>query len=456
MSGVFNVLGAGTRGMLGSQLSASMTAQNAANVATEGYARRAPTDTLEGALLGRAHYQRVIDPFLERRMLGALSTHGEASAAHRALAHLDTAFAEGEASLGSALDTFLASTKNLSSRPNDTATRDELLASAAALAQSFADTATQLSAARSDINGRITHAVDEVNQRLKHIGALGAQIAQAEIHGQEASDLRDQRDLLLREVAERVPITVLEGERGALTVTLAGSQALVSPDGRVNELSVRADANGDVRIYKTAAGEAVDVTRLVSSGSIGGHIKARDGALTDAQNRLDQLAFDVANAYNAVHSAGVGLDGASGRNLFEPPAEVAGAARNMRLSEDVAGHPERIAAALDPASLPSDNRNALSLSDLSSAGFALGGMTVTEALASLVGSSGMAVQSAARAEAFASGALSQVQALHDSVSGVSSDEEMVALMRYQRAYEASLKVIQVADEMLGELMNLKR
>jgi flagellar hook-associated protein 1 FlgK len=68
----------------------------------------------------------------------------------------------------------------------------------------------------------------------------------------------------------------------------------------------------------------------------------------------------------------------------------------------------------------------------------------------------MAVQTANQAETFASGALEQVSALRDSVSGVSSDEEMVAMMRYQRTYEASLQIIKVADEMMGELLNLRR
>jgi len=51
--------------------------------------------------------------------------------------------------------------------------------------------------------------------------------------------------------------------------------------------------------------------------------------------------------------------------------------------------------------------------------------------------------------------MTQIQSLHDNVSSVSSDEEMVHMMAYQRSYQASLKVVQTADEMLGELMNLR-
>jgi flagellar hook-associated protein 1 FlgK len=44
--------------------------------------------------------------------------------------------------------------------------------------------------------------------------------------------------------------------------------------------------------------------------------------------------------------------------------------------------------------------------------------------------------------------------LRESASGVSLDEEMVNLSRYQRAYEASLRVLRTADEMLAELVNM--
>ena len=236
---------------------------------------------------------------------------------------------------------------------------------------------------------------------------------------------------------------------------LGGSHQLVSADGKVSELSTVVGDDGGMRIEKIAAGARTDVTNLVNGGSIGGAIKARQGALTQAQTRLDQLAYDIAQKYNEVHAQGYGLDGETGRNLFVQLDGPSGAAEQLAVSSDVAGSPEKIAAATQGDMLPSDNRNSLALAALSSTPFANGGMTVTEALASLVGFAGSAVQSASQAETFATGALEQVQALHDNVAGVSTDEEMIAMMKYQRAYEASLKVIQVADQMLSDLLNIR-
>jgi flagellar hook-associated protein 1 FlgK len=50
--------------------------------------------------------------------------------------------------------------------------------------------------------------------------------------------------------------------------------------------------------------------------------------------------------------------------------------------------------------------------------------------------------------------LAQVKSLRDSVSATNSDDEMVSLMSYQRAYEASLRVVAAADEMLQQLVQL--
>lgn len=452
---LLGLLSTGAVGMATGQAGTQVAANNLANVGTEGYTRQQASLRPELGINDSGSTRRVVDTFVERRLLSARSASGEASAETLALASLDTIFAEGDGSVGSAIDNFQASLQQLSSRPNDMAVREKVLGDAGNVASAFQNAAAGLSQARSDANNRISGAVDEVNQRLRQISALTGQIGKTEIGGAEVGALRDQRDVLVREVAERVPVSVVEQANGSFSLLLGGSQTLVSPDGKVSELSV-ADANGDVRVTKMAAGQAIDVSNLLTSGSIGGQIKARDGALNDMQQKLDQLAYDFQQSYNQVHSAGVGLDGSTGKNLFAPLASAQGAASMLTVSADVAGQPASLAAAADASALPSDNRNALDLSGLTATRLTLSGMTVTEALASLTGAAGMAVQNAQHAESFATGALEQVQSVRDGVSGVSSDEEMTMMMRYQRAYEASLQVIQVADQMMGELLNLRR
>jgi len=51
---------------------------------------------------------------------------------------------------------------------------------------------------------------------------------------------------------------------------------------------------------------------MIKSGRIGGTIAAADGALAAAKTQLDQLASDVATAYNTQHALGYGADGVNG------------------------------------------------------------------------------------------------------------------------------------------------
>lgn len=451
---LLNLLNIGSIGASAGQAGVNVAASNLSNVATEGYNRRSAAIRPELGLT-QSSQRRIVEPYVERRLLNAQSSAGEAEAEGLTLQTLDIVFTDGAGSMGSALDAFQASMQELASRPNDMAVREQVLGNANNVATAFQNASAGLDQAHLDANERIRGGVDEVNQRLRQVGALSAQINKAEITGNEASDLRDRRDVLVREISERVPVTVVEQGSTGYSLTLNGSQSLVSPEGKVSELTVT-DVSGDARITKMAAGVAVDVTGLVTSGTVGGSIKARDGALKEMRTKVDQLAFDFVNGYNQVHAAGVGLDSGTGRNVFVPPTGVAGAARNLTVSADVSGQPEKLAAATDVGSLPSDNRNALALSNLSSNRFATGGMTVSESLASMTARAGMAVQNANHAESFSKGALDQVMSLRDNMSGVNSDEEMVSMMRYQQAYSASLQVISVADQMLGELMNLRR
>jgi flagellar hook-associated protein 1 FlgK len=454
-----SLLGLLNTGLIGThvgQAGTSVAANNLTNVGTEGYTRKQASVRPEVSGASQDTGKRVVEPFVERRLLSARSASGEASAEALTLQPLDTIFADGEGTLGNAIDNFQASMQELSSRPSDMSVREQVLARAGQVAFAFKNVSAGLKQARSDANQRISGAVDEVNQRLRQIASLGGQINKAEASGNEAGDLRDRRDVLVREIAERVPVSVIEQDNGAsFSLMLAGSQQLVSPDGKVNELSVT-DSSGDLRVTKISAGQPIDVTSLFTTGSIGGQLKARDGALKTLQNKVDQLAYDFQSQYNQVQQNGYALDGSPGVALFEPLTSVSGAATNIELSSAIQGQPELIAAASDPALLPSDNGNALAFTQLTVAPIALGGMTVTEALASLTGSAGMAVQTANQSEQFASGALEQVSALRESVSGVSSDEEMVSMMKYQRTYEASLQIIQVADQMMQSLLDLRR
>ncbi|NOY92584.1 MAG: flagellar hook-associated protein FlgK [Deltaproteobacteria bacterium] len=461
---LFGILGVGANGMTAQGYASGVASNNASNVNTVGYSRRmAQLEPIEGppgfGLGARANGQRrVIDQFLERRVLGGSSSSGEADARASALSILDATFSDAAGNLGDAMDALTTALGDLSSYPAEPGARVTVLARAEQMAQAFNRAGDDLATARADVNERIAKQVGQVNSQIEQIADLGRKISKAEVSGQEASDLRDKRDQLVRQVANFVPVKVIPEENGQISLLLAGSLPLVSPDGTAHPLTTVTDAtSGDMLIQQVVAGAPRDIGSLITSGSIGGLIAARDGGLTTARDSLDQLAFDTAAGYNTAHNAGFGLDGVGARNLFTPVATVPGAAQNFSLSVDVAGNADALAAAGDAAAMPGDNIGALALLAVADQDLALGGTaTLGEGFAALLATSGSDVQSALVDQDQAEAVRAQLDSLRESVSGVSTDEEMVSLMRFQRGYQASLKVVQTANEMLGELMNLKR
>lgn len=457
-----NLLNIGASGLAAAQHGTAVTSHNLANAATEGFSRRSVgieaiplqhgggARALEGA--------RVRDAFLDKRSLSAGAQSGDANGRVQTLRVIDDIFADGAGDIGASLDAFESALSDFAAAPADAGARQALLSKATQLAGAFNQAGGALADARGAANSSIAADVATVNRTVAQLGELTHEIALARANGQESADLMDQRDRLVRDLSKTIPVTTVEDSKGNLSVMLSGSYALVDASGQTHQLSANLDpGSGDVHIYRQVSGVNEDVTRFIQGGTIGGTIAARDGALRTAQNGLDQLAFDVAQSYNAAHTQGVGLDGQGGRNLFSPLADVAGASTNFALSSDVAGNPNALAAASDTGSLPGDNRAALLLVGLSEQRIASGGAeTAQSSFASIVAGGASALRSAFDRQSQADAVLTQVDAMRESAQGVSSDDEMISLMRYQRAYQASLRVIETADQMMQQLLSLGR
>ena len=453
-----HTLNIGANGLNVAALGNTVSAHNATNAETEGYSRQQVVQKARPIHLGGGVFndqpQRAVDAFVDRRLAVAHSLDGEASARSDILAALDRIFTNDEGAIGPALDDFESAVATFSEGPAEPASRVALLSAAERLARSFHSSASALDEARREADEGIAREVEQINMLVEEISEVSRSIQEAVTSRQDPASLQDQRDTLIREVATRVPVSVLPDGQDGITLMLGSSRILASTGVEPRKLTTFVDANGDISVITDDALQE-DFTSLITSGSIHGYLDARNGAIADAQDSLDELAYDIATAYNDVHVTGFGMDGSSGRNLFEPQVAAADAAMNMAVSADVAGFPEYLAGA-QVAGLSGDNRVALLMTELAGSNIASGGTaTSTRAYAQLMGEAGTTVRAALGQVDHATLSLQQAQSVRAAISGVSTDEEMINLMRYQRAYQASLRVIETADSMLGELMNLR-
>ncbi len=130
------------------------------------------------------------------------------------------------------------------------------------------------------------------------------------------------------------------------------------------------------------------------------------------------------------------------------------AARTVAVNP-VLENPVKIAAADNPLELPGNNGTALGIAQLQhQLIMASGNSTFNEFYSSLVGRIGSLAQTAASNSEHAAMVTSQLQLKQESVSGVSIDEEMTNLIRFQQAYQASAKIISQVDELMDAVLKM--
>ena len=430
----------------------TVTGQNITNVNTPGYVRR-------GVLMQPRQYGGVNVTGISRsfqrtshsRLVEEHGRHGAAQLRASALATVESIVAPGAPTIGDRVNSFFQSLDTLSGAPADTTARLDVLQRSTALAQQISGTASDLSLQRSDLFTQATGITTEVNDRLTRIASLNLAIAQATGEGDAATDLRDTRDQLVLEVGDRLGARAVEDAKGQVTLFAAGT-ALVE-GGHAATLSVSLDpANNLLFQAQQTGGAATNVTSFVTQGSLGGLREVRDTDIVQVQTNLDQFAFDLATAVNGVHSAGFGLDGVTGRPLFTTSATAVGAARALTVNAAVAGQPDRIAAATLASDLPGGNGTALLLANLASRPLGATTLPPADRYGALSGDVGTRVAVAQSDLQLREDTVLQAANLHESSSGVSLDEEMINLSKFQRAFEASTRVLRTADELLDTLI----
>lgn len=435
-----------------------ITGQNISNVNTPGYVRRTPileTQALGSTTTGSVKIgglQRATDTYTEQASLNANSSVAAANNRDQTLASVESLFNDTSGQgFDDSLSGLFSSFSALSANPTDTTTRANVLSAADAFSQRVNQAANSLAQTSADLLHQGQETVSEINQRAQDIAKLNVQIQQAQAQGMDASDLLDQRSQKLTDLSALVDVHTITDNQGNLIVQSSGT-TLVN-GGTASALSVGVASDGSMQILSDQPSAGNDVTQYLTGGSLAGIKQARDSDIASVSTQLDQFAFDVATAVNTQHAAGYGSDGVSGRNLFDVTATATGAARALSLSADVAGHPEFVAAASSAVTTPAGSDNATALSGLANAAIASGNSeTAAQAYGDMVGSVGELRAGSQRNVTTQTAVQQQAQTMQQSLSGVSLDDEMVSLTKYQNAYGAASKVLNTVDQMMSDLM----
>ena len=462
---ILSILGVGNSGLRAASVGLETTGHNVANVATEGFSRRSVNQSTStpnnrnGLFIGRGvevdNIERSIDRFLGARLVNATGDGSESQIFYDTLAVAESVFDEGSSgSISSKLSAFYDDLEAMTVDPSDASLRREVVASGQSLSNTVNETGEFLVASIESIDSEIEEYLGTINGMLVEIASYNNGIAGNGSDQLGAGDLLDSRDQLIVELAELTGVTVDYQADGQATVFLGGHALVMESSSR--ELSIEV-VSGIAEIKVETGSSVIDVTSFVG-GEIGG-LSGAQNEMADWLEQLDTFVETFTDAFNAQHSSGFDATGAAGGDFFTytagPPA--GDWTRSFAVDESLVEDMDLLAAAGDSTASAGDADNLALLVDLQdSLMFASGTETSEEFMAGLYASVGKTVAVAEIEMESSASQLSDLEMLRDSVSAVDMDEEGVALLQYQAAYEASSKVIQVANQMLDELMDLVR
>jgi flagellar hook-associated protein 1 len=359
-----SILFTGQQALLAHQTALQVTGQNIANANTPGYSREraelvsAPSSSTRVMRSG-VHVEeitRAYDRFITTQVAVASSNLKGAQTQSDLLGQVEALFNDlntPETGLSEALEALFQGLHDLAQHPQGLSERSSVLQQGQNVAEAFHQLANGLQGLYQGRNAELGDAVTDVNHLTAQLARLNQQIREREVDPKNhANTLRDQQDLLLKQLAEKINITSFPTGAGQVTVLLGGGRPLVEGVQSCN-LATRVDPDDPQRLLvdlNDAQGNGTDVTAQIQSGHIYGLLVGRDTVLPRLQANLDRLAAQLTTSLNQTHNTGYGLDGTTGQDFF-----VARQVSGQALAANTGGGTLQSVSVFDPSQLTLDD-----------------------------------------------------------------------------------------------------
>lgn len=460
----------------------AIVSENIANAMTHGYSRRSISLASNG-LTGPG--VRVVGTVRHSdSVIVANRRVGDASfAAANALANFHSGFealvgsVTDATSISSRLAAFESSLISAASTPNSTQRLDIVADNARDLAQSISHAAEGARDMRTRADTTIGRQVDALNTALEGVQELNTRITSAQSRSGDIASLQDQRQLLIDEINQLVPVREIARQNGQIALYTEGGAILVdgpaatigftpvnltTPDMSIDNGTLHGlEING--RPISTAA---------FSGGELAAQFHIRDDLAVTAQADMDGVARDLIERFEtagldpsqAAGSPGLFTDNGSALN----PTNETGLALRLSLNELVdptqGGESWRLRSGLG-TSVPGPVGDATLLQAFEgiltenrmpgSPIFGSQQLSASDISADLMSKAGMRQDRADQALSFSATNKTELTRI-ELAQGVDTDAELQTMMIVEQAYAANARIIQAVDEMMDELMRLGR
>ncbi len=462
MSDIYGIMSLAGQALMTQQQAISVTSHNIANVNTPGYSRQRlnmntniPLESSVGPMgngVSGDSIERIYDRFLTAQISNESEGLGKWEAQKSAVEMLEVVFNESDGSgLSQAMSKFWDAWQSVTNNPAGTTERQILVSASQVLANTFNKLDLDLNQSQQNLDLALQGTVEEINRLSGQLADLNAKILSSEAGSASANDYRDQREQVLKELSTLIDIDTFEDANGAVSVLVASGRPLVSAN-QYWLLSTEVNASGlhDV-VWVDDSGSTTNITSDISNGKLKGLLDVRDVIITDYLTRLDTLAGTLRTDLNLLHQGGYDLNGIAGEEFFIGT----GTAADLEVNPNIVADFNLIAAASDALTFPGDNRNAIDIANLQHQ-LTMSGNTATynDYYGSVIRDVGNEVLKSDSYYLHQSDMMAQLENQRESVSGVSLDEEMINLIKFQNAYTAAARLVTTADEMMQTIMQM--
>lgn len=471
-------------GLTASARSAEVIASNISNAMTEGYARREiQLSARSGANMGGVYVEGIsrqisLGILGDRRIADAQLA--SASTTTDFLAWVETAM--GNPDEAGSLSSFLAEFESrlvvAAADPGSTQRLEQTLDTARMFVEKTKSVSDGIQEQRAMADAKILRSVNDLNTWLEEIREINTQIVKAGATRSDTSSLEDNRQKLVDQVSELVPVREVMRDSGAIALFTTGGTILLETSASTIEFSQTnvilphmTLADGDLSGL-TIDGRALSTRENgpLGDGKLAALFNLRDTLAVETQAQVDAMARDLVERFQdpavdpTLGAGDAGLFTDDG-GAFDPLDEVGLAGRlslNALVDPMQGGEAWRLRDGLGaaiPGNVGSDTllkslRQALNTTQVPASGsFGSNALTTKALVSELVSGVGVDRNNAETRQSYIGARQYELRSQELSL-GVDTDQELQNMLLVEQVYAANAKVISTVDEMLQAIMSI--
>lgn len=424
MPSLMGTLHSAASGMTANQTAIQTTSHNITNLNTPGYTRQRVeqkasrpysqigyNSSMGPGQLGTGvqvtDITRIRNTFYDFQFRSESHSYGEISVRYDYYKNIENIFNEpSDNAISSSLNKFFNGWHELSKDPNNIGAKNIVIENGKFLANNISQSYSKLEKLKENIDKQTSDMLNDVNSMLGSLKELEENIKIVQATGKSPNDLIDERDRILDDLSFKLNIQ-----------------------------------NDDVKAAMSDGKVTLDeLEKIDASGEISGALKMAK-ELDSYMNDLKTLAKGIADSVNNIYNDGLGADDVKDLFVFDEDKNPM-----LGINEELLN---------DSSKLQMTTDKALKLFNLKDEKVNINGkdITINNYYNSIIEKLGHATQNVVREEKNQSQLMLSIDNSRLSVSGVSMDEEMINLIQFQHAYNASAKVISTIDSLLDVVVN---